>query len=139
MATFHTLIKRCKKPTATLSEWRASERACLCASVCNSFPPVFRDFHKSCGVQQINGVPEGSSCVVSGELLNDGMQLKFNNRHVCIHATHYNVWYHYFRVRHFPNYVCNNVYGTNGAELLAEKMWNKSTAVLRNYLAALYK
>ena len=139
MDTFDKLIKMCQKPSANLSTWRADHRACLCASVFSTFPPVFKDFHDAESVKQINGVPEGSACIVTGELLNDGMQLKFNNRHVCIHSTHYAVWYHYFRIRHFPNYIHNNVYGKEGDKDLAEKMWNKSTSVLRNYLATLYK
>lgn len=139
METFETLIKRCKKPSTKLSMWRADHRGCICASVFRTFPPIFKDFHNSCSVKQINGVPEGSVCAVTGEVLNDGMQLKFNNRHICIHSTHYTIWYHYFRIRHFPNYIYNNLYGKNGDTKQAETMWNKSISILRNYLSGLYK
>ena len=131
MQTFQSLIKYCNSNDIyKLNAWNSSERADLCAKVFRTFPSIFKEFHDATYVTQINGVPEGSKCAVTGDQLSGGVQLKFNNRHICLHSTYYNVWYHYFRIRHFPFYILH----LKTDKDCAEEKWNKSSSVLKKYI-----
>jgi len=125
-------------------------RASTCAKVAQKMPPVFRDFHAATTVQQINGVPENSVCTVDGDIIQSfqtGVQLKFKNRHICLKSS--GLWYHYFRIRHFPQLLCGLIrdwsiqqpwYTPMNTTLLhitnshwihtAEQMWHDSFAIV---------
>jgi len=130
MQSVQSLIHYCQVADSKLHTWNSTYRADTCAKIFPTFPPVFQDFHNATYVTQINGVPEGSKCAVSGEPLSGGVQLKFNGRHICIHSTYYNVWYHYFRIRHFPCYI----YQLKSDVRSTEKKWNTSIAILQSYI-----
>jgi len=102
---FHNITESAPSPAVNkhMVKW-TSLRAHLCAQFAKKMPPVFRDFHNSDVVQQINGVPENSVCVLNGDVIQTGVQLKFNGRHICLKSS--GLWYHYFRVRHFPEFLC---------------------------------
>ena len=130
MQTIRSLIACCQTSDSKLHAWNSSYRADLCAKIFPTFPHVFQDFHNATDVTQINGVPEGSKCVVTGEPLNGGVQLKFKDRHVCIHTIYYNIWYHYFIIRHFPSYI----YQLGSDETSAEQKWKYSISILQTYI-----
>jgi hypothetical protein len=80
-------------------------RARLCAVMTALMPPIFGEFHNALTVEQISGVPEGARCVVDKTVIHNGVQLKFGERHVCLHNMYQPLWYHYFRLRHFPQLI----------------------------------
>lgn len=84
-------------------------RARLCAAVTAVMPPIFGEFHNSLAVEQISSVPEGALCVVDNTVIQNGVQLKFGERHICLHNMYQPLWYHYFRLRHFPQLVLGMV------------------------------
>jgi len=132
MKTFERLVQYCKgTDTNKMNTWQSDTRANMCAKVFPTFPRVFRDFHRAKYVTQINGVPEGSVCAVTGGTLKGGVQLKFNQRHICLHSSYYKVWYHYFRIRHFPLYVLH----LDIDAITAEHKWKQSVSVLHKYIA----
>lgn len=132
--------------------FRTNTRVQLCAKVFEKFPPLFAKFHNSRKVQQINAVPSGSRCFVTGQVLNSGIQLIFSDEHICLHTSQYLIWYHYFRIRHFPDYIMqlvqnwilfNNVPNcSKGRDTLisshwvstANTMWCQSVNILENFL-----
>lgn len=132
MKTFERLIEYCKgEDHDKINMWKSDTRANICAKVFPTFPTVFKEFHNAKYVTQINGVPEGSICAVTGGTLNGGVQLKFNQRHICLHSSYYKIWYHYFRIRHFPLYILHLDSNATTAEL----KWNHSVTVLQKYIA----
>lgn len=84
-------------------------RARLCAAITAVMPPIFGEFHNSLAVEQISSVPEGALCVVDNTVIQNGVQLKFGGRHICLHNMYQPLWYHYFRLRHFPQVVLRMV------------------------------
>ena len=129
-------------------------RVDICSRIHKKMPEVFQDFHNSRHVEQINGVPENSFCAGCQQPVEQGIQLKFNNRHICLHTNELNIWYHYFRLRHFPEYICGLIhawtqeqqwyqnqeeptlgYITNSHwQRTIQHLWEESTQQLLNYL-----
>jgi hypothetical protein len=120
-------------------------RARLCAKVTALMPPIFGEFHNALTVEQISGVPEGALCAVDKTLIRNGVQLKFGGRHICIHNMYQPLWYHYFRLRHFPQLVLGFVtvwarQETRGKHVVAHwsnmvyRMWQQSVESITTFL-----
>ena len=87
----------------------------VCASACASYAskssPYLMKLHDARKVVQINSVPENSTCVVTRRSLkgSEGVQLMMGETHVCVHVDVHHEWYHYWRVRYFPEIICSKV------------------------------
>lgn len=103
----------CELPEPNSKEFQAmtSERARVCSEYAKRSSPLLMKLHRSSEVRQINGVPENSRCAVTGVPLNrhSGVQLISDEFHICVDAQVMHKWFHYFRLRHFPMYVCGLV------------------------------
>lgn len=87
-----------------------SERVRACTLFAKKSSPILLKLHRSKCVTQVNSVPENSRCCVTGVLLEGaGVQLIGEEFHVCVHTEIVHKWFHYFRLRHFPQYMCGIV------------------------------
>lgn len=84
------------------------ERARVCLEYAQKSPPALMHLHKTVNVRQINCVPLHSRCCCTGKELScsSGVQLILDDVHVCVSLDVLQEWFHYFRLRHFPEYMC---------------------------------
>jgi hypothetical protein len=87
------------------------QRAKMCAKVANVASPLTMHIHNSTNVEQFIGTPDNAVCIVTQQRLHNkyGVQLKYDNVHVCVHPDVAEIMYHYFCIRHFPRYMCGRV------------------------------
>lgn len=108
------LIAHCFKKLCGISssskqlDKNTQERVNACAAFANKSSPLLMHLHNSISITQINSVPMGSRCAVTGKQLNasNGVQLIMDKAHLCLHNDVMMKWFHYYRIRHFPDYVC---------------------------------
>lgn len=100
----------CGLPEPNSKEMQAmtDERVRVCLKYAESSSPVLSHLHKTNTVEQINTIPLHSRCCVTGKQLDNGsgVQLIMQDLHVCVSMDTMKEWFHYFRLRHFPKYVC---------------------------------
>jgi len=84
----------------------AEERVQICAGYMKKTSPLLQLLHDSTDVTQLNSVPRGSRCAVTQQELHNGIQIITDKIHVCLHENIAQQWFHYFRIRHFPEYLC---------------------------------
>ena len=100
----------CNLPEPNCKDMQAmtAERVRVCSEFAKRSSPLLMKLHRSEHVTQLNSVPENSRCAVTGVHLerNNGVQILSDTFHVCVHADVMNKWFHYFRLRHFPHYMC---------------------------------
>lgn len=84
-----------------------ADRVKACAAYAKKESSVLMKIHHSDHITQLNSVPEGSRCAVTGKHLDytNGVQLVMKDAHICIHTNKMQQWFHYFRIRHFPQYI----------------------------------
>ena len=87
------------------------KRAQMCAAVAKVSSPLTMHIHNSTFVEQLIGTPNNSTCAVTQKRLHMkyGIQLKYDDAHVCVHPEVAELLYHYFTIRHFPRFMCGRV------------------------------
>lgn len=87
------------------------KRARMCAEVAKVSSPLTMAIHNSKMVEQTLGTPDNALCAVTRKRLHAkfGVQLKYDNRHTCVHPDVAELMYHYFNIRHFPQLMCGRV------------------------------
>ncbi len=98
----------CNLPEPNNKDMQAmtAERVRVCAAFAKKSSDILMRLHRSENVTQINSVPENARCCVTGVPLETGVQLIGDDFHVCLHVDVMQKWFHYFRLRHFPLYMC---------------------------------
>lgn len=98
----------CGQPEPNTKEMQTmtDERVSACVKFAKKSSSYLLVLHDCTNVQQINSVPLFSHCCSSGRRLNDGVQLIMGDTHVCLHRDVAKKWFHYYRLRHFPKFVC---------------------------------
>ena len=103
----------CDLPEPNSKEFQAmtDERVRVCSAFAKRSSPLLMKLHRCNEVRQINSVPEHSRCAVMGVQLNrhSGVQLVSEDFHICLSTPIMQKWFHYFRLRHFPRYMCGLV------------------------------
>lgn len=112
----------CDLPEPNSKEFQAmtADRVRVCAEFAKRSSPLLMRLHNSTSVTQINSLPEHSRCAVTGVALgrHAGAQLVSDDFHVCLSSETLTQWFHYFRLRHFPRFVCGLVF-----EWLQKQPW----------------
>ena len=112
----------CGQPEPNTKEMQemTDERVRVCTEFSKKACPELKYLHNASDVTQINSVPLHSRCCSTKKLLNsmNGVQLVMGDVHVCVHADIAVKWFHYFRVRHFPRFMCGLI-----VEWLKEQPW----------------
>jgi hypothetical protein len=89
-------------------------RADICARVFNhsKYKRIIEFIHQSTSVQQINSVPENSTCSISDKIIpnvESGIQLIIRSpdflNHVTLQKQFQSVCFAYFKVRHFTSFI----------------------------------
>ena len=119
-----------------------NERVKVCSEFMQKSCPELMYVHNSTSVTQINSVPIHARCCSTGKALDstNGVQLVMKDIHVCVHIDIAVQWYHYYRLRHFPKFMCGLV-----LEWLKEQPWymyNKnfdSSRLLNSHWVKSYK
>jgi hypothetical protein len=103
----------CGQPEPNTKELQAmtNERVKICSGFMKKSCPELLYIHNSTGVTQINSVPLHSRCCSTGKVIdsNNGVQLITKDLHVSVLRDVAVKWYHYYRLRHFPKYMCGVV------------------------------
>ena len=103
----------CGQPEPNTKEMQAmtDERVSVCVNFAKKSSPHLLSLHHCTEVVQINEVPILSHCCSTGKRLNDdGVQLKMGELLVCLHRDVAVKWFHYYRLRHFPKFMCGLIY-----------------------------
>lgn len=112
----------CGQPEPNSKEMQemTDERVRMCTEFSKRACPELKHLHNANKVTQINSVPLHSRCCSTKKALNNmnGVQLIMDDIHVCVHADIAVKWYHYFRIRHFPMFMCGLI-----VEWLKEQPW----------------
>lgn len=100
----------CKLPEPSSREMQAmtDERVRVCLRYAKASDPILMHLHNSLNVEQINSIPLHSRCCFTGEMLEKGtgVQLILDDAHVCVSMETLKDWFHYYRLRHFPLFMC---------------------------------
>jgi hypothetical protein len=99
----------CGQPEPNTKEMQTmtDERVSACVNFAKKSSPHLLTLHHCTKVIQINSVPLLSHCCSTGKRLNeDGVQLIMGDSHVCLHRDIAAKWFHYYRLRHFPKFMC---------------------------------
>jgi len=103
----------CGQPEPNTKELQTmtNERVSICGEFVNKSCPELMYIHNSTKVTQTNSVPLHSRCCSTKKILNscNGVQLVTDDIHVCVHRSVAVQWYHYYRLRHFPKFICGLV------------------------------
>ena len=101
----------CSPTTYKTLSIMTEKRAQLCARVAESSAPIVMRIHDAQKIEQINGTPTGMCCAVTGKPLPSklGIQLKFEDQHICVHPEVMELIYHYFCIRHFPLWMAGRI------------------------------
>ena len=112
MDFFMTYVYRvlCGLPEPHSREMQAmtDERVRVCLNYAKMSSPILMQLHKSLTVEQLNSIPLHSRCCSTGKQLTkgSGVQLILDDMHVCVDMCTLKEWFHYFRLRNFPLYMC---------------------------------
>ena len=103
----------CGQPEPNTKELQTmtNERVSICSEFMNKSCPELLYIHNAKEVTQINSVPLQSRCCSTHKLLDssNGVQLITGDIHICVHRNVAVQWYHYYRIRHFPKFICGLV------------------------------
>ena len=107
----HMTHMPCSPTTYKTLSVMTEKRAQLCARVAETSAPIIMQIHNAKVVEQINGTPTGACCAATGKLLPSklGIQLKFNDTHICVHPEVMELLYHYFCMRNFPLWMSGRI------------------------------
>ena len=96
------------EPNSKDMQIMTDERVRVCAAFAKKSSPHLLRLHSTSEVKQTNIVPLHSRCCSTGRSLNNenGVQLILDGFCVCVHIDILKKWFHYFRLRHFPRYMC---------------------------------
>ncbi len=112
----------CGQPEPNTKEFQAmtNERVKVCGKFMENSCPQLMYIHNSSHVRQVNAVPLYSRCCSTGKMLDNknGVQIITGDVHMCIHADIAVKWFHYYRLRHFPKFICGLV-----LQWLKEQPW----------------
>ena len=112
----------CGQPEPNTKEMQemTDERVRVCTHFSKRACPELKHLHNATNVTQINSVPLHSRCCSTKKVLNsmNGVQLVMDDVHICVHSDIAVKWYHYFRVRHFPRFMCGLI-----VQWLKEQPW----------------
>lgn len=112
----------CGQPEPNTKEFQGmtDERVKICSAFMENSCPELLYIHNSTNVRQLTSVPLHSRCCSSGKLLDskNGVQIITNDVHLCVHIDVAVKWFHYYRLRHFPKFMCGVV-----LEWLKEQPW----------------
>lgn len=109
-----------QEPNSKEMQAMTDERVRVCSAFARKSSPHLMRLHESTKVVQRNSVPLHSRCCSSGRTLNNatGVQLDMDGFTVCVHSDILQKWFNYFRLRHFPKYMCGLVF-----EWVKEQAW----------------
>ena len=101
-----------QEPNCKEMQAMTQERVRVCAAFAKKASPHLMRLHDSTTVIQRNSVPLHSRCCSSGRVLNNanGVQLAMDDISVCVHSDILELWFHYFRLRHFPKYMVGIIF-----------------------------
>lgn len=103
----------CGQPEPNTKELQnmTNERVKVCGNFMENSCPELMYIHNSSYVKQMNSVPLNSRCCSSGKALvsTNGVQIITNDVHLCVHTDVAVKWFHYYRLRHFPKFMCGLV------------------------------
>lgn len=96
------------EPSSKDMQDMTKERVQACTGFAQRSSPLLMKLHRAEHVVQLSSVPEQSRCAVTGVALTrqTGVQLMCKEFHICVHTDIMNKWFHYFRLRYFPKYMC---------------------------------
>lgn len=119
-----------QEPNCREMQNMTDERVHVCTSFAKQASPLLQKLHDSTVVVQTNYVPLHSRCCSTGKNLNsaNGVQLNIDGFCVCLHAEVLQKWFHYFRLRHFPKYMCGIIF-----EWVKEQPWYVETKLFDIY------
>ena len=109
-----------QEPNSKEMQTMTEQRVKICAAFAKKSSPHLMRLHDSTMVIQHNNVPLHSRCCSTGRTLNNanGVQLELDGFSVCVHSDILEKWFHYFRLRHFPKYMCGLIF-----EWVKEQPW----------------
>lgn len=103
----------CGQPEPNSKEFQSmtAERVKICKAFMEKSCPDLIHIHRATTITQMNSVPNQSRCCSSGKPVDskNGVQLITDDAHLCVHSTVAMKWHHYFRLRHFPKFICGLV------------------------------
>ncbi len=101
-----------QEPNSKEMQTMTDERVRVCAAFAKKASPHLMRLHDSTLVIQSNSVPLYARCCSTGRALNNsnGVQLNMDGFCVCVHSDILEKWFHYFRLRHFPRYMCGQIF-----------------------------
>ena len=129
MDFFMTYVYRvlCGLPEPNSREMQAmtDERVRVCLKYARISSPILTYLHKTNTVTQLNSIPLHSRCCSTGKQLTkgSGVQLILDDTHVCVDMITLKEWFHYFRLRNFPQYMCGLI-----REWVIQQPWYIETA-----------
>ena len=95
------------------------QRGEVCSEVYSNprLQPVVSKIHDAVTIHQVNSIPMDSICAIDKKkipLCTGGIQLIIYDRkkrlvNICIQKKYQQICYFYFRLRHFPNYIENEI------------------------------
>ena len=108
----YKLLTAQQEPNSKEMQALTEERVRVCAAFAKKSSPHLMRLHDSTLVTQTNAVPLHSRCCATGKALNsaNGAQLIMDDFCVCVHSDVLEKWFHYFRLRHFPKYICGLIF-----------------------------
>lgn len=101
-----------QEPNCKEMQAMTAERVRVCSSFAKKSSPHLMQLHESTTVTQSNSVPLHSRCCSTGRVLNNtnGAQIDMDGVCVCVHSDVLIKWFHYFRLRNFPKYMCGLIF-----------------------------
>jgi hypothetical protein len=120
MVYVYKMLTAQQEPNSKEMQAMTQERVRVCAAFAKKASPHLMRLHESTSVTQSNSVPLHSRCCSTGRVLNsaNGVQLDMDGFSVCVHSEVLEKWFHYFRLRHFPKYMCGLIF-----EWVKEQPW----------------
>jgi len=96
------------EPNSKEMQAMANERVKVCLKFMEKSSPELLSIHNAMSITQVNSVPRHSRCCSTGKILDsqNGVQIIADGLHVCVHSDVAIKWYHYYRLRHFPRFLC---------------------------------
>ena len=120
MVYVYKLLTAQQEPNSRELQSMTTERVRVCAAFAQKASPLLMRLHESTTITQSNCIPLHSRCCATGKALNsaNGVQLNMDGFCVCVHVQVLEKWFNYFRLRHFPKYMCGLIF-----EWVKEQPW----------------
>jgi len=112
MVYVYKILTNQQEPNSKDMQSMTNNRVRVCAAFAKKASSHLMRLHESQTVVQTNSVPLHSRCCSTGRALNNanGVQLNMDGFCVCVHADTLQKWFNYFRLRHFPRYMCGLIF-----------------------------